>query len=163
VKTIYLVRHAKSDWSVAVDDFDRPLNNRGKRDAPKMAVWMLERKARIDVFVSSPARRALKTARIFANAYKRDDDDIIVLQKLYLPAAPVFYDVIHDLDNRHECAAIFSHNSGITEFANMLGVASVDNIPTCGIFAVRADTDNWSEFSEAKKELLFFDYPKKYE
>jgi phosphohistidine phosphatase len=124
---------------------------------------MLERKAKIDVFISSPAKRALKTARIFANAYGRDDDDIVIHQELYLPAAPVFFDIIGALDDEYRSAAIFSHNNGITEFANMLGVALIDNIPTCGIFAVSANTETWSAFRDSKKEFLFFDYPKKYE
>ena len=161
MKTIYLVRHAKSDWNASVDDFERPLNDRGKRDAPMMAMRMVDRKAKVDAFVSSPAKRALSTARAFAYAYHRKKDDILSISELYMPPPDMFSTVIEKLDDRDQQVAIFSHNNGITDFANSLGLVRIDNMPTCSIFALKIKTDKWKKFREAEKEFLFFDFPKK--
>ena len=161
MKTLILVRHAKSDWGdPSLDDFDRPLNDRGKRDAPDMAERLLNKKIGIDAFISSPAKRAKKTASIFASAYKVDKDDIIFRDELYGAGENIFTDVVTNADNKFDTIAVFSHNPGITDYANTLSTTSNDNIPTCGVFAVKADCDSWKDFANAKKELLFFDYPK---
>ena len=161
VKTLILIRHAKSDWANAgLEDFDRPLNERGKRDAPAMSHRLIGKKIKIDLFISSPAKRAKKTASIFAQIYKTDKGDIIFKAELYGAAENVFYNVIAAAENKFDNIAIFSHNPGITDFANLLTDARIDNIPTCGIFAVRADCTAWADFKNAKKEFLFFDYPK---
>lgn len=161
VKTLILIRHAKSDWSTAsLSDFDRPLNERGKKDAPEMAKRLVSKKIRIDAFVSSPARRAKKTAAIFAKEYKRTKEEIILIEELYIAAADTFYDVISKTDDKFDSIAVFSHNPGITDFANNLTNARIDNIPTCGIFVVAINAKNWTDIKEAEKTFLFFDYPK---
>lgn len=161
MKTLILVRHAKSDWgNPALDDIDRPLNERGKRDAPLMARRMLDRKIKIDLFVSSPAKRAARTAKIFAEEFGAKKKQLIWKEELYLAAPSVFFEVIQGLDDDEDTIALFSHNEGITAFANQLTATQIDNIPTCGVFAVKIETDSWKEFSGAKKEFLFFDYPK---
>ncbi|MBL7738315.1 MAG: histidine phosphatase family protein [Chitinophagaceae bacterium] len=161
MKQLILVRHAKSDWSTpSLGDFDRPLNERGKRDAPMMAQRLLEKKIKIDVFVSSPAKRARKTAVVFAKEYKSDKEGIIFIEDLYAAPAEVFSAVIGRLDDQFDSAAIFSHNPGITDFANSLTNTRIDNIPTCGIFAVKADIRKWKDFEGAPKEFWFADYPK---
>ena len=77
MKTLILVRHAKSDWgNPGLDDFDRPLNERGKKDAPVMAQRLRDKKVKIDAFIASPAKRAAKTAKFFAEAYNKKKDDI---------------------------------------------------------------------------------------
>jgi len=161
VKTLILVRHAKSDWGdPSLDDFDRPLNDRGKRDAPTMAHRLLDKKIKIDAFISSPAKRAKKTAGEFVSAYKRDKDDLILVDELYGAGENIFFNVVATAKDKHDCIAVFSHNPGITDFANLLTETRVDNIPTCGVFAVKADCKTWKEFANAKKEFWFFDYPK---
>lgn len=161
MKQIILVRHAKSDWnSDALSDFDRPLNERGKRDAPVMAHRLLDKKIKIDAFVASPARRAKKTASIFAQEYKVDKDKIIFKEELYAAPEETFYNVVTGMDDKFDTIAIFSHNPGITEFANELTDVRIDNIPTCGVFAVRIKTKRWSDFKNAEKEFWFADYPK---
>ena len=162
MKQLLLIRHAKSDWNDAsLSDFDRPLNERGKRDAPVMAKRLLDKKIKIDLFISSPAKRAKKTAEFFADVYLQKNDAIIFISKLYHADTNAFFDVISNLDDSLNAVAVFSHNSGITEFANLLtDTVKVDNIPTCGIFAVKINTSKWADFKKAKKEFLFFDYPK---
>ena len=161
MKTLILVRHAKSDWgNPGLDDSDRPLNERGKKDAPVMAQRLLDKKIKIDAFIASPAKRAAKTAKIFAETFKQKKGDIIFKEKLYLAEPSAFFSVIADADNDFKTVAVFSHNYGITDFANQLTDARIDNIPTCGVFAIKIHSDTWSDFREAKKEFWFFDYPK---
>jgi phosphohistidine phosphatase len=161
MKSIILIRHAKSSWANdALNDFDRPLNERGKKEAPEMANRLVRNKISIDQFLSSPARRAKKTARLFIKEFGRDENEIIFSPELYHAATQTFVKVISGLNDDLNIVAIFSHNPGITEFANMLTEFQIDNMPTCGIFAVKAFTDQWSEFAGAKKELWFFNYPK---
>lgn len=161
MKQLILVRHAKSDWgNPGLDDADRPLNNRGKKDAPAMAQRLLDKKIKIDAFIASPAKRAAKTAKFFAEAFGKKKADIVFVEKLYLAEPGTFFSVIADTDDAFETIAVFSHNYGITDFANKLTDVHIDNIPTCGIVAVKADCKTWADFSECKKEFLFFDYPK---
>ena len=160
-KTLLLIRHAKSSWNdTSVSDFERPLNERGKKDAPIMANRLLEKKVKIDVFISSPAKRASRTARVFAKEYKRNKDDILYKTELYGASEREFFDVIEKISDKFDSIAIFSHNPGLTDFANQLTDVLIDDIPTCGIFAVRSNAGKWSEFSNAEKKFWFFDYPK---
>ena len=161
MKTLLLVRHAKSSWdNSSLNDFDRPLNERGQRDAPVMAKRLLDRKIAIDAFVSSPAKRAKKTAELFIKEFGAKKDAIIFHEDLYGAIPENFYKVIGDVDNNYESIALFSHNPGITDFASGLTNARIDEMPTCAIFAVKIHTDKWSEFETAAKEFWFFDYPK---
>ena len=161
MKTLLLVRHAKSSWDVStITDFERPLNERGKKDAPIMAQRMVQRKINIDAFVTSPAKRAKKTAEIFGSAYKKNKDELVLVSALYHATPTVFKTVIEQLDNDYAAVALFSHNTGITEFVNeLVENVVIDNMPTCSVFAVTAPVDKWKDFTKAKKELLFFDYP----
>lgn len=161
MKTLILVRHAKSDWNVpGLGDIDRPLNERGKKDAPEMARRLRKKGIKIDAFVSSPAKRALRTARFFAEAYDVKKDDIVVEKVLYGALSSQFEQVVASMKDKNDTIAIFSHNPGITEYANTLCNVHTDNIPTCGLFAVQADIDKWGDFSQAEKMFLFYDYPK---
>lgn len=161
MKSVLLVRHAKSSWEQeGQNDFDRPLNARGHKDAPKMAERLLNRNISIDAFISSTANRAFTTAGYFAKAYGVAQSAIIRVPSLYHASVPVFYDVISKADNGFNSIALFSHNPGITEFVNTLTATRVDDMPTCAIFAVHVLTDDWKQFESAAKEYWFFDYPK---
>ena len=161
MKHLLLVRHAKSSWDdLSLKDSDRPLNDRGKNDAPMMAKRLLKRGITIDAFISSPAKRARKTAELFAKEYKASKDQITFIDALYLAGPSAFSEVIAKTDDRYSSIAVFSHNEGITEFANSLTDTKTDNIPTCGVFAVSLKAKHWSDFPGAKKEFWFFDFPK---
>lgn len=161
MKTVILVRHAKSSWDDhTLSDFDRPLNDRGKQDAPEMADRLQKQIKNIDAFISSPAKRAKKTASIFAKAYGVDKDELVLKDELYLANEKTFFSVISSLPESMNTIAVFSHNPGLTDFANALtDEIRVDNVPTCGIFAVSFDA-SWQDFKEATRKFLFFDYPK---
>ena len=161
MKTVYLIRHAKSDWSGSVDDHERPLNERGKRDAPMMAVRLSDRNVKIDRFISSTAKRAFSTALAFASAFGRKKSDIVEQPILYMPSPDTFFSAMEKFDNKDKSVAVFSHNNGITDFVNSLQLVKIDNMPTCSIFAFRVKTDDWSNIRQAEKEYIFFDFPKK--
>lgn len=161
MKTIILIRHAKSSWAIiGQPDEERTLNERGKKDAPEMAKRLKEKNISIDLFLSSPAKRAKKTARYFAEEFGVKKDDIKLVEDLYLASPAAFLKTITNLNNKHETVALFAHNPGITEFASSLTQVQIDNMPTCGIFAVSAAIQKWTEFETAEKNFLFFDYPK---
>lgn len=161
MKKLFIIRHAKSDQNFFGNDFERPLNERGKNDAPMMAERLLKKQGRIDAFVASPARRAKQTAEYFADVYKSPADKVIFISALYHAAAEVFYEVIAALPDDLNTVAVFSHNPGITYFVNSLQTkVAVNNMPTCGIFALEVDIRQWKEFLKAEKNFLFFDYPK---
>lgn len=161
MKKLLLIRHAKSSWNdVSQKDFDRPLNDRGHRDAPRMAKRLLKENISIDRFVSSPALRALTTAGYFAELYDTKKKKVVQEPSLYLAGPEVFFNIISRLDDGDKTVAIFSHNPGITEFVNRLGVARVDDMPTCAIFGVEADIKSWKDFEQAGKKFWLFDYPK---
>lgn len=161
MKTVLLIRHAKSSWGdLNLADFDRPLNDRGKNDAPKMAKRLFKKDIPIDSFISSPAKRAKKTAEIFADQYKVKKDDIILVPALYEASVNDFYETIENAPKGSHSIALFSHNPGITDFVNSLTSTRIDDMPTCSIFAVKVDIKHWSEFKQAAKEFSFFEFPK---
>ena len=161
MKTLLIVRHAKSSWdNTDVGDIHRPLNDRGKRDAPAMAQRLLKTGTDIDRFISSPARRALQTAEFFIRAFDRDAKQIRLLPDLYHASPATFSQVIAALDDADDTVALFSHNPGITAFVNSLTEIRVDNMPTCSIFAVRSSAGHWSDFLASGPQFWFFDFPK---
>ena len=157
MKTLILVRQAKSDWPENTDDFDRPLAERGLEDAVKMSKFLKDNNIEIQKFVSSPAVRALNTCKIFNQTY---DIEIDTNQKLYNPSERNFESVIYDLENDVNSVAMFSHNNGISNFANSMS-EELFMFPTCGVAGFEIDCDSWSEFENAKKKPLFFYEPKK--
>lgn len=161
MKTLLIVRHAKSSWDSAdISDIDRPLNDRGKRDAPEMAHRLIKAGVVIDRFVSSPAKRARTTAEHFAHTYGRKDKEVRQVPDLYHADIPVFKQVVTALDDNDDTVAIFSHNPGITAFANALTDVRLDNMPTCAVFAVRNEAEHWKDFFSGEAKFWFFDYPK---
>ncbi len=162
MKILLLIRHAKSSWDeISLSDFDRPLNTRGFKNADEMAQRLKANINTIDAFIASPALRAKTTAEKFAAFFNVAADKIIFEKGLYMPKESFFETFIRGINNSFDTVAVFSHNPGITEFANTLTpLLKTDNIPTCGIFAVKADTDNWEDFFSVPPDLLFYDYPK---
>jgi phosphohistidine phosphatase len=161
MKQLLIIRHAKSSWELtALSDFDRQLNERGHTDAPMMAKRLLDKKITINAFISSTAVRALTTATYFAGTFQLKKDSILQIDELYNASANTILKVVTGLSKTIETVALFAHNPGITDFANMLTTTQIDNMPTCGIFAVKAQCKDWADFGKAKKEFWFFDYPK---
>lgn len=161
MNTLLIIRHAKAESAFTLNDFERPLNERGKKDAPAMAKRLLDKKIIINAFISSPAKRAKKTAEFFCETLGGKEEDVILVSALYHAPPSVFYEVIKNTADHFNTIAIFAHNPGISDFVNELTKAvQIDNMPTCAVFAVQADINQWKDFAKAKKDFLFFDYPK---
>lgn len=161
MKTLYVVRHAKSSWGdLTQPDFDRPLNDRGQRNAPEMAQRLLSRGITIDAFVTSTAKRAMQTSLYFIAVFGRKPEELMLREDLYHAPSQVYFSVVAQQDDRYASLAIFGHNPGITAFVNELTSTSIDEMPTCAVFAVQADIKHWKDFPSAPKKFLFFDSPK---
>ena len=161
MKTIILVRHAKSSWDdFSLKDEERPLTDRGKKNAPEMAKRLLKKKVPIDVILSSPAKRAKSTAEYFASEYDIPKKKIILIPELYMASNVAFVKTIRNAPGKADSIALFSHNNGITQFANELSETKIDHMPTCSVFAVKVDIKDWADFQPGKTEFYFFDYPK---
>ncbi len=162
MKTLTLVRHAKSSWrDASLADRDRPLNRRGERDAPRMGKRIAGAGIRPSLVLSSPAVRAWTTAKIVAEAIgypreflQREDD-------LYLASVNTMLDVLVAQDVGFNSIMLVGHNPGMTEFANFLSPGLTNNLPTAGVVAVEIDQDNWDLYQRPATRLVTFDYPKK--
>ena len=161
MKRLYLVRHAKSSWGdPKLADMDRPLNKRGKRDAPAAGERLKKRKVNPDLIISSPAKRARRTARAIAEQIGYPVKKIVMDDAVYHAASVELLAVIRGIDDACGEAMMFGHNPGFTDLAGLLTGARVDDLPTCAIFCVDSDSDSWQDVAEAKGTLVFLDYPK---
>ncbi|UII32725.1 histidine phosphatase family protein [Fulvivirga ulvae] len=162
MKTLYIVRHAKSSWDYPnLSDQDRPLNKRGERDAPKMGERLNNRGIFPDLMLSSPANRALTTCKTIARELDYPLDGIEINDHLYHASEDSLLDIVNSTDDTWLSLMIFGHNPGFTDFANSLTDEYLDNIPTCGVFACTFEVDSWQDVDFGNGRLLFFDYPKK--
>jgi len=163
MKTVYFVRHAKSSWEDhTLRDKDRPLNKRGKRDAPFMANLMKEKGIQVDAIVSSPANRAFTTACHFAAALGIELEAIHKEENIYEAYDTEVLDIIKKLPNKYQTIFVFGHNPGFTSLANLFTTDYINNVPTCGIVHVAAAVEDWKDFGETTGKLVAFHYPKQY-
>lgn len=161
-KTLYLVRHAKSSWDIPdLDDFDRPLNERGLRDAPRMGERLHQRDINPDVIISSEAARALETAKWIAQRLQYSERKIIADTKLYHADEETLLHFVQSISDEHRVAILVSHNPGLSEFATLLLEEFDEDIPTCGIVAITFKVDSWKKVIPHSGRLKFFDYPRK--
>lgn len=160
-KQLLLVRHGKSEWGNAhLPDFERPLNPRGHRNAPEMASRLVYKNHIPQLMVSSPALRAITTARHFAQVWKIPADQIHEDASIYEADTKALMKVVNNLNNKYTRVALFGHNPGFTDLANYLTDAGIYNIPTCGTVLIEFGVENWQEVSHSTGILIEFDYPK---
>lgn len=161
MKTLYIIRHAKSSWDdLSLDDIDRPLNKRGERDAPRMGKRLKERHVVPDLLITSPANRALSTCKKIAKILDYPTDTIKVEPELYHAEEDQWLRIVHSLNNKHDTVMMFGHNPGLTDFVNKLTGEFIKNIPTCGVAACSLAVDVWNEVGWKKATLEFLDFPK---
>ncbi|MEJ7694686.1 histidine phosphatase family protein, partial [Daejeonella sp.] len=154
-RQLLLVRHAKSDWdNIKLSDFDRPLNSRGEKNAPEMAKRLLKKGMKPNQIVSSPAVRAITTARYFAKELGLETD-IVKESEIYEALTSTLMDVINNLDNDYSFTALFGHNPGITSVVSNLCNKDLHNIPTCGMVLIEFPFDDWAMVSAGTGELIF--------
>ena len=163
MKTLYLIRHAKSDRPFeTLSDFDRPLSTKGYTDAHKMSLELKSKKTVVNGIVSSPAIRAISTALIFARNFNFNHSMFSIEPGLYHSDAEHYLDVISETDNKINTLLLFAHNPTITECANILIKNSMVTMPTCGIIGITNNTNDWKTFNNSDCRLILFDFPKNY-
>ena len=161
MKRLFLIRHGKSSWSnFELDDFDRPLNKRGKNDGPEMAARLAEAGIRPDLIVASPAERTKKTAIYMANGTGYDREEIRFYNELYLGSLSYHLQLIDELFHKVDILFLVGHNNTITELGEYLTGKNLGNVPTCGIVAVEYSGQDGFLIQAASGRLLFFDFPK---
>ena len=162
MKTLYLLRHAKSSWDdPELKDFERPLASRGLRDVPEMASRFQNRGGQVDCIISSPAVRAKTTAKLMAEHIGFPVDEVASNPELYFAGAGMFLKAARLVDDHFDAAMLVGHNPAITEFANMMTGAEIENIPTCGLVQMSLEIDSWGDIEAGGARLEEFDFPKK--
>jgi phosphohistidine phosphatase len=161
MRTLYLVRHAKSSWdSPGLRDFDRPLNERGLNDAPKMAKTLLKMGLKPDLIVSSPAKRALTTAQFFAKTFELADAAFVQEPRIYEAFSTDILQIISKLPNEAKVVMLFGHNPTFTDVANRFTDDFIDNVPTCGIVRIESKADTWDALYEGNGRVTACFFPK---
>lgn len=161
MRFLTLVRHAKSSWDYQeLSDFERPLNPRGRRDAPVMAARARKLLGRPDQLVSSPASRALSTAQIFAQTLEIGEVEISIQPRLYEADVGTLFTLLRGLDDARGHVMLFGHNPGLSHLALELARCSFDLLPTCAIAHFRLAAPSWSTVTADCGKLLLYTYPK---
>ena len=156
---LLLVRHAKSSWKdPTLADIDRPLNGRGKRDAPVMASRLKKIGENIDVVFSSPAVRAQGIAKLIAHEL---NVSLRIVEGLYTFSSSAMLKVISGLPSNYKSIAVVGHNPAITELVNSLAAENIVNVPTSGMVAVNCHINDWHDLQQGSCVMEYFDYPKK--
>jgi phosphohistidine phosphatase len=162
LKTLTILRHAKSSWSdTSLSDAKRPLNRRGKHDAPMMGERMRAHGIRPSLIVSSPATRAWSTAKIIAEAINYPREFLQKEKSLYLAPLGAILDVVMAQDSGFNNLMIVGHNPGLTDFVDFLVPGLTNNLPTAGVVSVEIEQDDWSLYERPAAKLLVHDWPKK--
>lgn len=159
-KILVLIRHAKSSWAhPELSDFERPLNKRGKRDAPFMGRQLKKRGLMPDLFLASPAKRAKLTAKAIATELGLDQQSVVFDENIYHAGQNEMVHIIQQTDASHDVLFLVGHNFTITDVASLLAAQNFENVPTTGMVGI-AFTSTWDNVGKEKGKLLFFDYPK---
>ena len=164
MKTLYLLRHAKSSWHYSeLDDFERPLNKRGRRDVHLMGKIISDKNIYPDLIISSPAVRAAFTARIISEMIDYPEDHLLYHNMIYEATTSTLLNIIHNIDNQSGSLILVGHNPGLTLLINYLADRSIDNLPTCGFYGIELAIKKWSDISEKCGKQILHEYPKKHQ
>ena len=163
MKTLTIIRHAKSDWGDdSLNDAYRPLNERGYMDARIISKQLAKKIEKPDYWLTSPAIRAYSTAVIYANTFKFDAEKIIIKQKIYEANVKNLKQIISSIPDTCKHAILFGHNPGLTNYFNEISDSFADNIPTCGTLHITSPANKWKDFSNTKLQNDFYLYPKEF-
>lgn len=162
MKTLFVVRHAKSSWDFPdLDDHDRPLNQRGLKDAPEMGKRIARKNLKVDLMITSTAARAAQTADIIANRLSFPKNQILKEPLFYHASYHELLVQLKNIQDKVSTLMIFGHNPGLTDFVNYLTGSDIYNVPTCGISEISFDVASWRSVAKGIGRLISMDYPKK--
>ncbi|MEM1410816.1 MAG: histidine phosphatase family protein [Pseudomonadota bacterium] len=163
-KTLILVRHAKSSWKDAsLADIDRPLNKRGRRNAPVMGRWLHEQGPGPDAVISSPANRALSTAQTIARELSFESEQIVIDEDLYFVGTDGMLRALERVDDRLGRVMMVGHNPVMTRLLNQLTGSDVWNMPTCAIAIIHFAMESWGLVDSTRGSLVAYQEPKSLE
>lgn len=163
MKKLCLIRHAKSSWKDgSLEDIDRPLNERGKQDAPEIGLFLKNKKLFPDLIMSSPANRALTTAKKIAKKLDYPIKDIAINRKLYVFSSwgDSVVEVLKKINDQYDTVFVFGHNPTFTALANRFSGQWFDNVPTCGVVSIIFDAKKWANIGRDNGTLDFYMFPK---
>jgi len=161
MKHLYLIRHAKSGWGTSgLADFDRTLDTRGKYDAPRKGKRLKTLGVLPDLILTSPAIRALTTARTIADELGYDPGGIALEEGLYEAVPEDTLNIIRATAASCNSLMVFGHNPTMTDLINQLSDFEVDSVPTCGAFCAAFDVERWADIKVGDGTFVFFEYPK---
>jgi len=164
MRTLTIIRHAKSSWKdVELADFERPLNKRGKRDAPLAGQRLREQRIIPNLIITSPAKRALTTAKAIAKEIGYSIKDLVADRRVYMADVDDLLQMLRAVDNSYKHVAIVGHNPDLTDLANEITGEAIDNVPTCGVVHAKLELKSWQDLDAGTAELILFDYPKKHQ
>ncbi|GAB3830381.1 phosphohistidine phosphatase SixA [Hymenobacter jeollabukensis] len=164
MKILYLMRHAKSSWNFdGLSDKERPLNNRGRTDAPQMGQALAERNIQLDLLVSSPAVRALSTAALVAKELNYPPERIQVLDGIYEADLDRLVGIVQELPDDVNSVLLVGHNPTITDTVNYLSPSAVHEMTTAAVVCLHFQTEHWADAHRHNAELYFVDTPKNHE
>ena len=156
-KTLYLVRHAKSDWKSGETDFERTLNPRGRRDAPEMGQRLKNCGSLPELILCSPAKRAVQTLEYLNLGIK----DITFKDTIYEASTGDLLDLVQSVDDSCNSAMLIGHNPAMTELAMLLSGVASPGMPPCSIITIRLNSSHWNAAGACPSEWLNFDHPLK--
>ncbi|TVR81450.1 MAG: hypothetical protein EA412_03135 [Chitinophagaceae bacterium] len=162
MKTLYIVRHAKSSWKFREKrDYERPLNQRGLENGAKMAEYIKKMGESVDLIVSSPAKRAHDTALIFAEKLEYNPEKIQLNSSIYESSLKELFAITLSIPQDVNSAMIFGHEPTLSSYTEFLTNKYFEKVPTSGIVKIQFATDNWNKITAKSGELVYFIYPKK--
>ncbi|HAE13635.1 MAG: histidine phosphatase family protein [Chitinophagales bacterium] len=163
MKSLYIIRHAKSSWEYSeLHDLERPLTDRGKRDAVIMGTLLRKQNVHPGIVISSPALRAISTCRIICDEIGYDKSRIEINTSLYFKDVEEILAVIHSRGSRHDDMFLFGHNPNFSNLAHTFSPEFDEIIPTCGIVCIRFEAESWGLAEAGSGKLEYFDMPKNY-
>lgn len=164
MKKLYLMRHAKSSWdNPELQDFDRHLNKHGRKDTHLMAEFFQSKGLDFDLILASPAKRAITTADIIAEAMHIPIKKISTDPRIYQAGVETLLEIIKEIDPHHKSVLFIGHDPALSWLAAYLGNEEHISLPTCGVYALEFKTTSWNSFTEAESQKLFFEFPKDFE
>lgn len=156
MKKITIVRHAKSSWKGNFKDIDRPLSKRGHQDLSLMVTELSSYNLNPDIVLSSPANRALTTAKYFVVNLQIDSSKLEIIDDIYDFSGNLLVNTIREVDNNINHLMIFGHNHALTYFVNAFGSTFIDNVPTCGFVTIEFSVNDWSSIEKGTTTQVLF-------
>lgn len=161
MKKLTLIRHGKSSWDdPSLSDWERPLKNRGKKDALLIGYKLEEEKIIPDKIISSSARRSYDSAKRIAECIKYPESNIAITDDVYLAGMLQLVKLIQNLKDKWKHVFLFGHNPYFTELANLYGKNRIINLPTTGVYQITFKCDKWADCSMDNGKNTYFLTPK---